>query len=161
GQDTSLLFGKIREAEFFAGSEGVTAAASRDVEGHGTSISGQDGAWASYDPINLVNIDRLLLRVASATGGDIEQRLDAPDGELLATAEVPSTGGLSSYTDVAVEVTDPGETFELYVVFVGEGERRLNFIEADGKGVSPTTTPRVAVTAPTGSVEPGEITVTA
>ncbi|WP_152189228.1 ThuA domain-containing protein [Georgenia satyanarayanai] len=163
GQDTSLLFGKIREAEFYAESDGVTAAASRDVEGHGTSISGQGGAWASYDPVNLINIDRLLLRVASATGGEIELRRGAPDGELLATAEIPSTGGLSRYTDVAVEVTDPGETFELYVVFPGEGERRLNFIEADGKGVSPTTKPRVSITAPTGaeSLEPGEITVTA
>ncbi|MEE6286919.1 ThuA domain-containing protein, partial [Georgenia sp. MJ173] len=163
GQDTSLLFGKIREAEFFTDSEGMTATASRDIEGHGTSIGGQDGAWASYDPINLVNIDQLVLRVASATGGDIELRRDGVDGELLATAEVPSTGGLARYTDVAVEIEDPGESFELFVVFPGEGERRLNFIEADGQGISPTSKPRVAITAPTvaDEVEVGEVTVTA
>ncbi|WP_127573369.1 ThuA domain-containing protein [Georgenia faecalis] len=163
GQDTSLLFGKVREAEFFTDSTGVTAAASRDIEGHGTSISGQDGAWASYDPVNLLNIDRLHLRVASATGGVIELRRDAVDGELLGTAEIPSTGGLAQYTDVAVDVVDPGESFTLYVTFPGAGERRLNFIEAEGKGVSPTTTPRVAITAPTAdqTLEPGEITVTA
>ncbi|MEE6274635.1 ThuA domain-containing protein, partial [Georgenia sp. MJ206] len=163
GQDTSLLFGKFREAEFFSESSAdVTAAASRDIEGHGNSISGQNGAWASYEPFNLLNIDRLHLRVASATGGDIELRRDSVDGELLGTAEVPSTGGLSQYTDVAVDVVDPGESFTLYVTFPGEGERRLNFIEAEGKGVSPTTTPRVAITAPTGAeaLEPGDITVT-
>src|SRR5690625_1868313 len=163
GEDTSLLFAKIREAEFYAESEGVTASDSRDIEGHGTAISGQDGAWASYEPVNLINVDQLLLRVASATGGDIELRRDAPDGDLLATAEVPSTGGLARYIDVPVEIEDPGESFTLYVVFPGEGERRLNFFEADGKGVSPTTKPRVAVTAPTASdeLEVGEITVSA
>src|SRR5690606_31384738 len=40
---------------------------------------------------------------------------------------------------------------------------RVNFIEADGKGVSPTTKPRVSITAPApdASVEPGSVTVTA
>ncbi|WP_168202603.1 ThuA domain-containing protein [Georgenia wutianyii] len=163
GQDTSLLFPKAREAEFHTDSEGTTTAPSRDVEGHGTSISGQGGAWASYDPVNLVGVDRLLLRVASATGGDVELRRDAPDGELLATASVPSTGGLARYTDVPVELADPGESFTLYVVFPGDGEIRLNFIEADGKGVSPTTKPRVTITAPVAdeSLEPGTVTVTA
>ncbi|QGH70029.1 ThuA domain-containing protein [Pseudactinotalea sp. HY158] len=163
GSDTSLLFAKTREAEFYAESEGVTASDSRDVEGHGTSISGQDGAWASYEPVNLVGIDRLLLRVASATGGDIELRRDSADGELLATAQVPPTGGLTSYIDVPVVIEDPGESFTLVAVFPGEGERRLNFIEADGKGVSPTTKPDVAITAPTvtDDLELGEITVTA
>ncbi|WP_299275596.1 ThuA domain-containing protein, partial [uncultured Georgenia sp.] len=163
GEDTTLLFAKIRQAEFYADSEGITTSPSRDVEGHGAAISGEDGAWASYDPVNLLNVDRLLLRVASATGGDIELRRDAPDGELLATAEVPSTGGLSRYVDVPVEVADPGESFALYVVFPGAGERRLNFIEADGQGVSPTTKPRVTITspAPRESLELGTVTVTA
>ncbi|WP_049788328.1 ThuA domain-containing protein [Isoptericola variabilis] len=162
GSDTSLVFPKIREAEFHTDSEGTTTVPSRDVEGRGSVISGADGAWASYDPVNLHEIDALTLRVAAATAGTIELRRDAPDGELLATAEVPQTG-LTTFTDVRVDVEDPGESFTLFAVFPGSGERRLNFIEANGKGVSETTRPEVAITAPEAGVEleQGEITVAA
>jgi glucose/arabinose dehydrogenase/PKD repeat protein len=163
GSDTTLLFPKQREAEFFTDSDGVAVAAARDVEGHGSAVAGQNGAWVSFDPVNLIDVDALVLRVASASGGTIELRRAAPDGELLGTAEVAPTGGATRFTDVPVAVTDPGESFTLYAVFPGAGERRLNFIEADGKGVSPTSKPKVAITAPgpDDDLEPGEIAVTA
>ena len=163
GSDTTLLFAKQREAEFFTASEGITTSESRDIEGHGTAVSGQDGAWASYDPVNLLGIDALSLRVAAATAGTVELRRGAPDGELLGTAEVPATGSLTSYVDVAVPVTDTGESFTLYLVFPGEGERKVNFIEAIGKGLSPTSKPTVAITAPAvgADLEMGEMLVTA
>ncbi|MEV0807246.1 ThuA domain-containing protein [Micromonospora sp. NPDC050200] len=162
GSDTTLLFPKQREAEFFDKSSNVTVGPSRDLEGHANSITGQNGAWASYDPVNLHNVDRLVLRVSAAGASRIELRRGAPDGELLGTAQVPATTS-GGYVDVPVEVSDPGETFTLYAVFPGAGERRLNFIEADGKGVSPTSKPKVAVTSPTPAdeLEPGEIQVTA
>lgn len=163
GSDTIVLQPKRKQAEHHTASEGTTTAASGDVESGEEAISGQGGAWAAYDPINLTNIDSLTLRVASATGGDIELRRDAPDGPLLGTAEVAATGGPSRYRDVTVELDDPGETFTLYLVFPGDGARRVNFIEADGKGVSPTTRPQVRITAPDGGeqLELGEIEVTA
>ncbi|WP_182905649.1 ThuA domain-containing protein [Microbispora sp. H13382] len=162
GSDTTLMFPKQREAEFFADSSKVTVGPSRDIEGHGNSITGQNGAWASYDPVNLHNVDRLILRVSAAGASKIELRRGAPDGELLGTAQVPATTS-GGYVDVPVEVSDPGKTFTLYAVFPGAGERRLNFIEADGKGISPTSKPKVAVTSPTPAdkLEPGEIQVTA
>ncbi|MEU6414066.1 ThuA domain-containing protein [Microbispora sp. NPDC046933] len=162
GSDTTLIFPKQREAEFFDDSSNVTVGPSRDIEGHGNSITGQNGAWASYDPVNLHNVDRLVLRVSAAGASKIELRRGAPDGELLGTAQVPATAS-GGYADVPVDVSDPGETFTLYAVFPGAGERRLNFIEADGKGVSPTSKPKVAVTSPTPAdkLEPGEIQVTA
>ncbi|MEV1328560.1 ThuA domain-containing protein [Micromonospora costi] len=162
GSDTTLLFPKQREAEFFDSSQGVTVAPSRDVEGHADAITGQSGAWASYDPVNLRGVDKLVMRVSAASAGTVELRRGAPDGALLGTAQVPATAA-GRYTDVAVDVTDPGGSFALYAVFPGAGERRLNFIEADGKGVSPTTKPKVAVTAPTpdDDLEPGAIQVTA
>ncbi|PZG24396.1 PKD domain-containing protein [Micromonospora craterilacus] len=162
GSDITLLYPKLREAEFFANSSNVTVAPSRDVEGHTDSITGQNGAWASYEPVSLYNVDRLILRASAAGASRIELRRDAPDGELLGTAQVPATTS-GGYVDVPVQVSDPGETFTLFVVFPGAGERRLNFIEADGKGVSPTSKPKVAVTSPTPAdpLEPGEIQVTA
>ncbi|SIM55347.1 ThuA domain-containing protein [Micromonospora cremea] len=162
GSDTTLLFPKQREAEFFDTSQGVTVAPSRDVEGHANAITGQNDAWASYDPVNLRGVDKLVLRVSAASAGTVELRRGAPDGALLGTAQVPATAA-GRYLDVPVAVTDPGETFALYAVFPGAGERRLNFIEADGKGVSPTSKPKVTVTAPTpdDDLEPGAIQVTA
>ncbi|GLZ60849.1 ThuA domain-containing protein [Micromonospora sp. NBRC 107095] len=162
GSDTTLLFPKQREAEFFKASQGVTVAPSRDVEGHANAITGQNGAWASYDPVNLHGVDKLVLRSSATSAGIVELRRGAADGALLGTAQVPATAA-GRYVDVPVVVTDPGETFTLYAVFPGPGERRLNFIEADGKGVSPTTKPKVTVTAPTpdDDLTPGAIQVTA
>ncbi|MCB7137993.1 ThuA domain-containing protein [Cellulosimicrobium marinum] len=162
GSDTTLIFPKKREAEFHAASEGTTTIPSRDVEGGGSVVTGADGAWASYDPVSLYGVEALNLRVASAEEGTIELRRGAVDGELLGTAEVPETG-LGTFTDVRVEMTDPMESFTLFVVFPGAGERRLNFIEADGKAVSDTTRPKVRITAPEAGVrlEQGEIAVTA
>ncbi|MEV6367171.1 ThuA domain-containing protein [Micromonospora musae] len=162
GSDTTLLFPKQREAEFFDASHGVTVVPARDVEGHANAITGQNGGWASYDPVHLRGVDRLILRVGAASAGTVELRRGAPDGALLGTAQVPATPA-GRYVDVPVDVTEPGETFTLYAVFPGAGERRLNFIEADGKGVSPTSKPKVAVTAPTpdDDLQPGPIQVTA
>ncbi|GAB3161871.1 hypothetical protein GCM10027059_13090 [Myceligenerans halotolerans] len=162
GSDTTLVFGQQREAEFHTASEGTATEPSRDIEGGGSVIAGADGAWASYDPMSLHGVDALTLRVAGASAGAVELRRDAPDGELLGTAEVPATG-LGTFTDVRVDVADPGESFTLYVVFPGAGERHLNFIEAHGKGASSTTRPEVAVTAPEAGVqlEQGQITVAA
>src|SRR5690606_31331470 len=162
GSDTTLIFPKKREAEFHAASDGTTTIPSRDVEGGGSVITGSNGSWASYDPVSLYGVQALNLRVAAAAEGTIELRRDAADGELLGTAEIPQTG-LGTFTDVTVEVTDPMEPFTLYVVFPGEGERRLNFIEADGKGVSDTTRPQVRITSPEAGVrlEQGEMAVTA
>ncbi|TDV54958.1 ThuA domain-containing protein [Actinophytocola oryzae] len=162
GSDTTLLFPKQREAEFFDRSSQVTVGPSRDLEGHANSITGQNGAWASYDPVSLHNVDALVLRASANAAGPIQLRRDAPDGPLLGTANVPATG-TSSYVDVSVAVTDPGESFTLYVVFPGAGQRRLNFVEADGKGASPIAKPKVAITAPTAGadLEPGPIPVRA
>jgi glucose/arabinose dehydrogenase/PKD repeat protein/type 1 glutamine amidotransferase len=162
GSDTTLLFPKQREAEFYETSSNVTVAPSRDIEGHANAITGQNGAWAAYQPVNLRNVDALVLRASANAAGTVELRRDAPNGPLLGTANIPATGA-TSYVDVSVDVTDPGETFTLYAVFPGAGERRLNFIEADGKGASPIAKPKVALTSPAAGadLEPGPIPVRA
>ncbi|HEX5542899.1 MAG TPA: ThuA domain-containing protein [Micromonospora sp.] len=163
GSDTTLLFAKRRQAEHHTSAQNITSLPGQDIEDATEAIAGQNGAWAAYEPVNLYNVDSLTLRAAATTAGAIELRRDAPDGELLGKASVPATGGLTRFTDVTVKVDDPGESFTLYLVFPGAGERRVNFIEADGKGVSPTSRPVVKITSPTPSdeLEPGEIEVTA
>lgn len=107
GSHTTLLFPKQREAEFFDASQGVTVAPARDVEGHANAITGANGAWASYDPVNLRGVDRLVLRAAATSAGTVELRRGAPDGALLGTAQVPATTA-GRYVDVPVQVSDPG-----------------------------------------------------
>ncbi|MGJ7442620.1 ThuA domain-containing protein [Aquipuribacter sp. MA13-6] len=149
GSDTSLIYPRLKEAEFHAStSEDLTTSASGDIEGHGTAIGGSDGAWASYDPVNLRGVDAFTVRAASAAGGTVELRRDAPDGDLLATAEVPATGSLSRYVDVRVPVTDPGDSFELFLVMTGFSTTRVNFIEAMGKALSPAAPAEVRLTQP-------------
>ncbi|AYY14126.1 DUF1349 domain-containing protein [Actinobacteria bacterium YIM 96077] len=163
GSEAVVLQPKIKQGEHFTSSDGVDTVSSADVEVGNNAIAGQDGAWAAYEPVNLTNVGSISLRVASATEGTVELRRDAPDGELLGTADVEPTGGLSDYTDVTVDVNDPGETFTLYLVFPGTDEIRLNFFEANGKGISPETRPEVQITSPDGSeqLEVGEVEITA
>ncbi len=163
GSDTVRVFPRLREAEFRTADEGITVNESRDVAGHGESLDGANGAWFSYDVVNLTGVDAIVVRAASSQGGTVELRAGSPDGQLVGSAEVPGLG-LTRFSDVTVDVTDPGESFELFVVLPGEGNRRVNFIEAVGPGVSGTTVPSVTITSPEpyGVVEEvGPVTLTA
>src|SRR5690606_14925823 len=90
-------------------------------------------------------------RVASdGYGGAIEARADSPEGELVGTVDVPVTGGWQEWTDVTMEVTDPGGSMELYLVFTGDDPSvtdslfNLNYVHVDadhdgGHGDGPET----------------------
>lgn len=91
GGVTHFLQQARKETEHFADSSGVTVSAAGDEEtGGGEAITGKDGAWASYEPYNLAGIGEMTLRVAAADDTTVEVRRDAPDGELLGTAQVQS-----------------------------------------------------------------------
>jgi hypothetical protein len=59
----------------------------------------EHGDWVRYDGVDFgEGTEQIEIRAASATsGGIIEIRLDAPDGELLGTCAVPNTGGWQSW----------------------------------------------------------------
>jgi len=165
GSDTSVIFPKLRQAEWFdAKSDTATLAPGRDAAGGGQVVVGKDGAWLQFEPVNFHRIDTFNLRVqANAAGGAIELRKDGPTGEVVGTADVPATG--LQYRDVAVDVSELGnETMDLYLVFTGSTDIKLNFFEAIGQGVSPTATPVVSITEPVDGdqLDPGaEVTVAA
>lgn len=161
GSATTLVFPKVKQAEFFdTSSPGVSVVASRDVGGAegDLMVVARDGDWVNYDPVSFHRIDRLALRVSAvAEGSSIELRKGAADGELLATAAVPATGS-TRFADVALDVSGfTGESMNLVLVVRG-GEVKLNFIEAIGRGASPTAAPEVAITSPEPGVqlEPGQ-----
>ncbi|MGH2945489.1 MAG: ThuA domain-containing protein, partial [Solirubrobacteraceae bacterium] len=166
GSDTVVLQPKHKEAEHTDGSQGLeTVPAAGDPEGGVTAIAGLgDGDWAAYEPVNFTGIDSISFRVASTQeGGAIELRKGSPTGELLGTATVPSTGSTQRWTDVTVDAPATAETMSLYLVFTGNANFRLNFFEANGKGLSPDTRPQVRITAPTEgeALEAGENTLSA
>ncbi|GAA1942929.1 OmpL47-type beta-barrel domain-containing protein [Nocardioides hwasunensis] len=148
GSDTAVIYPKLRQAEWFnRKSASATLAPGRDAAGGGQVVVGRDGAWVNFEPVSFHRIETFNLRVqASAEGGTIEMRDGSPTGELVGTAEVPAG---QQFRDVAVDVSELGsETMDLYLVFTGASDIRLNFFEAVGQGISPKAKPVVAITAP-------------
>ncbi len=165
GSDTAVIFPKLRQAEWFDAKSGTaTLAPGRDAAGGGQVVVGKDGAWLQFEPVSFHQIETYNLRVqANAAGGTIELRKGSPTGDVVGTAEVPATG--LQYRDVEVDVSEVGsETMDLYLVFTGSNDIKLNFMEAMGQGISPTASPLVAITAPADGdkVDPGaEVAITA
>ena len=120
-EDEAILQPRDRQAEHFTTSSGVVVEERPVPEGGGGRAVGQvgDGDHVGYDGINLRDIDRLDVRVAPAIGGTIEARLDAPDGELAGSVDVPGSGGAGEgeWTTVALPLTAPTGPHELFLVF--------------------------------------------
>ena len=167
GSSTVVLQPKHKEAEHADLSAGAeTGAISGDLEGGGGAglLGLGDGDWAAYEPVNFTGIDSLTFRVASSqAGGGIELRENSPTGDVIGTGQVPNTGGPGRWADVTIDLPESTETMSLYVVFTGAVNFRMNFWEANGKGLSATTRPEVRITAPTDmqAVDPGTSTITA
>jgi PKD repeat protein len=158
GSAEAVLQPRVRQAEHFTTSSGVAVENSSDPAGGGGRAIGQleHGDHVAYAPINLRDIDRLDLRVApGALGGTIEARVDAPDGPLVGSVNVPGTGTPQPWTTVRMPVTDPDGARKLFLVFSNPlvpqnpalpgSMLSVNFIEFIGRGVN--STPRVTATA--------------
>ncbi len=79
----------------------------------------EHGEWVRYDAVDLGDgTDKLEIRAASATsGGVIEIRLDAPDGELLGTCVVKSTGDWQQWTSFPAQIKQVAGKRNLCLVF--------------------------------------------
>ncbi|WP_422647451.1 ThuA domain-containing protein [Actinoalloteichus caeruleus] len=119
GYDKVILQPKHKQAEYFTDSSGVRVVRDEGAESGARVGDVSDGDWIAFDPMNLVGIDAVSYRVSSvASGGSIELRLDSPDGELVATTEVPNTGGWSSYESTEVTaLPELDTTHTVYLVF--------------------------------------------
>ncbi|SDU11642.1 ThuA domain-containing protein [Jiangella alkaliphila] len=144
GGDAVRLNPKRREAEHYAASEGVQIFERPLASARARVGSISHGDWIRFDTVNLTNIESLTVGASSAAhGGTIEVRRDAPDGELLGSVDVPVTGGVDTVVERTTDLADPGETFDVYLVFrnddVGAGGPDLmafDWLRFNGDGVS-------------------------
>ncbi len=145
--DQITLHPKRKEAEFYSTGFGVEKISNTDdFVGGSEAIRVDHGGYISFDGRNLLNINAVKYRVATATqGGTIEFRIDSPNGPLLATAAVPTTGGADNWIDIETTFTDPGGKHDLFFVFKGNPGQQdifdLNYVEFIGSGVSIDNSP--------------------
>jgi cytochrome c len=119
GRAQVLLQPKHKQAEHFTNSSGIRIVSQAGAEGGARIGDINNNDWISFTPMNLTNINQVSFRVSSpGPGGTIELRAGSPTGPLVATAAVGSTGGWDNYVSLPpVNVTNPGGTTELFVVF--------------------------------------------
>ncbi|PSL07024.1 PKD domain-containing protein [Haloactinopolyspora alba] len=166
GRDAVRLNPQDTEGEHFADASGITVY-DREQARAGARIGDvTDGDWITYSPVDLTGIDAVRFGVSSGgMGGTIELRKDAPDGELLGTVDVPVTGSYDDVVERTADVTDPGGTFTLYMVFRndewtsgGPDLFALDYLRFQGDGVSVPIGPQVtAESTPTEGAAPLEV----
>jgi len=112
------------EAEDYDAQSGVRAEASEDTDA-GRNIGWiANGDWAQYRRVDFGHDapSSLRMRLANGSGltGNVEVRLDAPDGELIATMPAAPTGGWQTWETAQANLTQPvtGE-HDVYLVASG------------------------------------------
>jgi type 1 glutamine amidotransferase len=132
-----------QEGEFLP-TQGTTIGFTAD--GNGIQVVDIDpGEWISLNPVNFQNVGSITFRVSgtgTAPRAEVELRLGAPDGPLVATIPISGTGGNNSYVDQTTPVGFPIGTHELYLVFRSvtggptAGLFNLSRFELVGQGVT-------------------------
>ncbi|MET8310834.1 ThuA domain-containing protein [Micromonospora sp. NPDC005173] len=166
GSTRAELQTKSKEAEHFDGQSGIQVL-DRATASAGKRIGDIDnGEWINFGPVNLRNIDSVTFGVASgSSGGDIEIRADSPTGQLLGRATIGGTGGWDNVVSPTVELTDPGRTTTLYLVFLNPNQTggtpdlmALDWLRFNGAGVREQTDATVSASAtPTTGTAPLEV----
>ncbi|MEU8236323.1 ThuA domain-containing protein [Actinoplanes sp. NPDC048967] len=164
GRAIERLQPKRKQAEYYTGTgrvpggvgggdPGVGREAGSDPAGGGQNIGFiEDGDWWSLDPASLTGIESIRFRVASAAaGGRIEVRADAADGPLVATVDVPGTGGWQTWIDVTAPVTGTNADSLFFVArdpAAGTGSLfNVNWLDFLGRGVTENAPPTVSAVA--------------
>ncbi len=115
--DSAVLQPRHKEVDHYTRQSGTNLFDTQDGTGGKLVGNISHGDWVSYEPVNLAGVDALRLRVASAgPGGFIDVRQGSPTGPLLGSVAVPVTGGPRNWTTVTADITDPGGSYELFLV---------------------------------------------
>ncbi|MCM4080993.1 ThuA domain-containing protein [Paractinoplanes hotanensis] len=164
GRAIEQLQPKRKQAEYFTatgrvpggvggGDAGVQKETTNDPAGGGQNIGFvEDGDWWSIDPASLTGVDSIRFRVSSGTaGGRLEVRSGAPDGPLVATADVAGTGGWGNWADVTAPVTATDTESLFFVARDPAGGTgflfNVNWMDFLGRGVTENAPPTVSAVA--------------
>ncbi len=81
------------------------------------------GGWAVYKNVDFgTSISGVSVRTASGgNGGTVEFHLDSKTGPLIATVNLPVTGGWQNWQTVTASASEASGVHDLYVVFSGGG----------------------------------------
>ena len=115
------------EAETFAAQSGIETEPSSAGGMNLTDL--QSGDWVMLKGVDFgaTGAKKFHARVASEenNSGAIEVRLGAPDGKLLGTVKIPSTGGAQRWASFTCPVEGATGVQNLYLVFTGEKGKSL------------------------------------
>ncbi|TDD12537.1 carbohydrate-binding protein [Nonomuraea deserti] len=87
-----------------------------ETKAAGDVVAGTEGDWISFTRASYGS--RLTAGVASVSGGAVEVRSGSPTGRLLATAQVPATGGIYRWGTASASLR--AGKGDLYLVFRGD-----------------------------------------
>ena len=128
------LLAEPEDAVDFDGYSGIEIVDRTKVEGDSAAAS--DGDWLAFHDVRMADAVRSIEVTAAreaAGPSTVEVRLGAPDGELLTTLEIPSTGDRYAYRAVTGELPAVG-TGRADLYLVARGDFRLATVQL-GAGV--------------------------
>jgi hypothetical protein len=115
------------EADDYEDKNGTRVELCRDVDEGYNVGSIQKGNWLKFSNLNLTGAKSIQARVANQyPGGSVEVRLNAPDGPVIATIEVPKTGQWQKWETVSAPVQSVTGIFDIYLVFDAESNAAGN-----------------------------------
>ena len=108
GASTRKLNPKTIQAEHYTGETGTQLNDRPAAEG-GQRVGFNDaGDWIFFEPVSLKGIDKVTVRYTSGgNGGIVDFRLDAPDGPVVGTADLPNNGDWDNYSEVTTALNPP------------------------------------------------------
>lgn len=114
---TGTTAGTRVDATYFDRDLGVTIAANNEG-GHCVGWI-DSGEWTQYNTVDFgTGADSVKFRVSSATiGGNIEVRLDGPEGSLLGTASVANTVNWTTWATVTAPITPTSGVHKVCLVY--------------------------------------------
>ncbi|MET0684927.1 MAG: PKD domain-containing protein, partial [Solirubrobacteraceae bacterium] len=155
GADTVRLSPKQIQAEHFTAMSGIQLNDRPAAEGGRRVGFTNAGDWISFEPVSLKGIDSVKVRYTSGgAGGIVQFRLDAPDGPVVGSAELPNSGGWDTYAEVSAPLTPTDEeAHTLYLVFASlPGGATADLFDLDeltfgGRGITENAAPSATANA--------------
>jgi hypothetical protein len=110
-----------------------------------------NGSWLAYENVAFTPATKQYqFRISSATdGGQIELRLDSPDGLIIGAKEVLPTGSWNDWKEVNVAIEPPTGTHTLYLLFKERSALQLAQTQLDKANTQISTIDKAIATAAT------------